>query len=187
MIPKGLGVINSRKTAKTRQKHAKNTPKISLSSREASPTSKKNEISLLYKITDAQDRTIHNTQWGPNVTNKATGKKTEHLCSDGWIHAYENLLVGLFLSPLHANYTPFYVWIAKGKISNRDRQLKCGCRKLTTIRQITSIEITVEDGQFVADCLPCNAPQTELHNRMEEVAKRAVDKLMQKKSGVPKT
>jgi hypothetical protein len=106
----------------------------------------------IYKLTDENGRTRGNTQWGEGVTHRATGRGTE-LCSDGFIHAYEHPLLAVLLNPIHADFANPQLWEAKGRIALRDGQLKCGCKKLTTIRQIPLPEITNEQRvRFAIGC-----------------------------------
>ena len=41
----------------------------------------------LYKLTDGNNQTKNDTQWGENVTHAADGDSTE-LCNEHWLHAY---------------------------------------------------------------------------------------------------
>lgn len=94
----------------------------------------------LYKLTDNKGCTYNNTQWGPGVAHSGTG--TGGLCSGGWIHAYEHPLIAVLMNPAHGNfYTPL-LWECEGEVAIRDGQLKCGCKTLTTIKQIPLPEIT---------------------------------------------
>ena len=98
----------------------------------------------LYKLTDQDGYTYNKTKWGENVTHEATGEIDQPLCSDGWIHAYEHPLIAAFLNPIHANFSHSRLWEATGEIGKRDGQIKCGCRKLTTIREIPLPAVTTE-------------------------------------------
>ncbi len=97
----------------------------------------------LYKLTDEKGQTKGATQWGPNVTYKALGTETE-LCSNGWIHAYENPWIGLIMNPKQANFANPRMFEAEGEIGAREGQLKCGCRELTTLRELKIPVISTE-------------------------------------------
>ena len=60
----------------------------------------------------------HNeTLWVPGVPRTVEG--TGGLCTEGWIHAYRDPLVGEFLNPVHANLKePYTVWqcVANGRM-----------------------------------------------------------------------
>ena len=98
----------------------------------------------LYKLTDENDCTMGKTQWAENVTHEAKGSPDQPLCSNGWIHAYENPLIAVLLNPIHANIGDPVMWEAEGEIGLRDDVLKCGCRSLTTIRRAPLPEITID-------------------------------------------
>ena len=98
----------------------------------------------LYKLTNAQGRTRGRMQWGAGVTHTAIGSPDQPLCSSGFIHAYESPLLAILLNPIHANFSDPLLWEAEGDIVKRDGQLKCGCRALTTKRQIPLPMITTE-------------------------------------------
>ena len=96
----------------------------------------------LYKLTDRDGQTRNDTQWGPGVSHSGTGEG--ELCGPGWIHAYEHPLVAVLMIPIHARFKNPRLWEAEGEVGLRDGQLKCGCKTLTTIREIPLPEITTE-------------------------------------------
>jgi hypothetical protein len=98
----------------------------------------------LYKLTDENGMTWGRTQWGEGVTHEATGPMDAPLCSNGWIHAYEHPLLAVLLNPIHADFDKPRLWEAEGEIGLRDGQLKCGCRKLTTVRELSVPKMTTE-------------------------------------------
>ena len=80
----------------------------------------------LYKLTDEKGQTHNSTQWGPGVRHEATGMG-KGLCSDGWIHAYEDKYVAALLSPIHGGFSKPQLWLAEGAGELlRDGQRKCG-------------------------------------------------------------
>ena len=96
----------------------------------------------LYKLTDKYRRTYGDTEWGEGVTHSGTGEG--ELCGPGWIHAYEHPLLAALLNPIHADFAEPRLWLAHGKVEKREGMLKCGCRSLTTIRELPLPEITIE-------------------------------------------
>ncbi len=92
------------------------------------------------KLTDQNDMTQGNTQWGVNVTHKAKRGKPE-LCADTVIHFYGHPLLAVLLNPLHADIKNPHLWEAKGKSVIHDG-LKGGCKSLTTTKCIPLPEIT---------------------------------------------
>jgi hypothetical protein len=96
----------------------------------------------LYKLTDRDGQTWGGTQWGPGVSHSGTGEG--ELCGPGWIHAYEHPLVAVLMNPIHANFQNPRLWEAEGEVGLRDGQIKCGCKTLTTVREIPLPSITTE-------------------------------------------
>ena len=96
-----------------------------------------------YKLTDENGRTGNDMQWGEGVTHEATGTGQE-LCSDGWIHFYTDLLVGVFMNPRHAGFENPIAWECKTAGKELHEPLKSGCKKLTTIKQIPIPHVTPE-------------------------------------------
>jgi hypothetical protein len=103
---------------------------------------KRENMIKLYKLTDGDGQTRGGTQWGPGVSHSGTGEGG--LCGPGWIHAYEHPLVAVLMNPIHANFKNPRLWEAEGEVGLRDGQLKCGCKTLTTIREIPLPAITTE-------------------------------------------
>ncbi len=103
---------------------------------------KEENMIKLYKLTDSCGKTRGGTQWWPGVSHSGTGKG--ELCGPGWIHAYEHPLIAVLMNPIHADFKHPRLWEAEGEIAIRDGQLKCGCKTLTTIREIPLPEITTE-------------------------------------------
>ena len=99
-------------------------------------------MSKLYKLTDRDGQTWGGTQWGPGISHSGTGEG--ELCGPGWIHAYEHPLIAVLLNPIHANFQNPRLWEAEGEVGLRDGQIKCGCKTLTTIREIPLPAITTE-------------------------------------------
>ena len=96
----------------------------------------------LYKLTDSCGKMRNGTQWGPGISHSGTGEGG--LCGPGWIHAYEHPLIAVLLNPIHADFKNPRLWEAEGEVGLRDGQLKCGCKTLTTVREIPLPAITTE-------------------------------------------
>ena len=98
----------------------------------------------LFKLTDENGKTMGDTQWGVGVTHEAKGDGTQ-LCSDGFIHAYESPLVAAFIYPQHVSWIKPRLWEADAEeVVLRDGELKCGVKKLTTVKEIPLPELTTE-------------------------------------------
>ncbi len=117
---------------------------------------------MLYKLTDEYGQTYNNTQWGENITHSGTGKG--NLCGSGWIHAYADPLVAIFLNPIHANFKNPRLWEASGDVA-RDDGLKVGCRSLTTLREINLPTVTT------VQCVRCAILCAQLVLRPGELLK----------------
>ena len=98
----------------------------------------------LYKLTNENGCTFGCTRWGPGIKNVATGDQRQDLYSDGWIHAYESPLLAVLMNPLHAAFQNPKLWEARGVIGKREGQLQCGCRTVTTIRELPLPAVTEE-------------------------------------------
>jgi len=105
-----------------------------------------------YKLTDQNSQTKNNTQWGRDVAHEVSG--TGELCSSGWLHCYEDARIAVIMNPIHGNYDNPQLWEAEaeGEIK-RDRQLKMGCTKLITLKQIPIPKINTEQKvEFAIRC-----------------------------------
>jgi len=98
----------------------------------------------LYKLTDKNDQTYGDCQWGEGVTHTADGKG--RLCTKHWIHAYTDPILAVLMNPIHGEYDTYtgHMWECEGEIGRNDRGLKVGCKKLTTIKRIDMPRITIE-------------------------------------------
>ena len=109
----------------------------------------------LYKLTDAKGQTYNETQWGPGVEHTASGKGA--LCTAGWLHAYVDPLLAVFLDPAHGNFVPYrqaaQLWEAEGDVRLDDVGLKVGCTRLMTVRTIPLPAVT--DEQRIAFAIRC--------------------------------
>ena len=106
----------------------------------------------LYKLTTQDGLTRkgedNETKWGDGVERTASGEGD--LCGPGWLHAYEDPLVAAFMNPAHANITSPLLWECDGGVGKREGELKCGCTRLKTLRQIPLPQITTDQRVEVA-------------------------------------
>ena len=105
----------------------------------------------LYKLTDENDQTCNQTQWGENITHSGTGEGP--MCSEGWIHAYIDPLLAIFVNPIHGGYVKPNLWIAEGEIKLQD-SLKVACLTLTTLYK-EEIPPTLTDNQRIRVGIKC--------------------------------
>jgi hypothetical protein len=94
----------------------------------------------LYKLTDENDQSYNQTQWGRNRRHQTNGKG--ELCGPGWLHAYTHPLLAVFLNPIHADFKTPHLWEATGIVRKTDYGLKVGVKQLTTIRRLRLPKIT---------------------------------------------
>ena len=117
----------------------------------------------LYKLTDRNNRTRNNTQWGKNVTYITRGD-SESLCNGSWIHAYRDPYLALLMNPAHANFKHPHLWEADGTIG-LEKADKVGCTSLRTICRIKKPRITVSMcRKFGLLCAIEVYPQWEKHD-----------------------
>ena len=103
------------------------------------------------KLTNTDLTTHGGMLWGEGVTHEAAGDSGQGLCSDGWIHYYEDPLLASFMRTEYGYDGDVFAWecIPEGEVK-RDGQLKSGCRRLTTIRKIPLPVITTEQRVEIA-------------------------------------
>ena len=90
----------------------------------------------LYKLTDKNNKTKNNTQWGENTTHIIPlEKRSNTLCNEGILHAHTDINLALLLNPIHANITGPNLWECEGEIVVSEWD-KCGCHELTTTTQL---------------------------------------------------
>lgn len=107
----------------------------------------------LYKLTDENDRTYGGCQWGEGVEHTASG--TGDLCGPGWIHAYTDPLLAVFLNSIHGCFDPesYHLWEAEGDIGKTDNGLKVGCTRVRTLCRAEPQRVT--PGQHVRFGILC--------------------------------
>jgi hypothetical protein len=97
----------------------------------------------VYKLTDKNLQTYGGYQWQVGVPASASG--IGELCGPGWLHAYPDPLVGLFLNPIHSAFESPLLWVATGAGKRLDEQgLKLGVTTLTLQRQLSVPVISTE-------------------------------------------
>jgi len=96
----------------------------------------------LYKLTDEYGQTHGGCQWGEGIEHTASGEGP--LCHSGWLHAYTHPLLAVFMNPIHANFERPRLWEADGDVGISDGNLKVGCTRLKTLRELPVPEVTRE-------------------------------------------
>lgn len=102
---------------------------------------------MLYKVTDSDGCTRGGTRWGPGVTHHAQGSPAQDINSDGWIHVYEHPVLALIFKSLHSDHAanPKRIWEAQGTVGKHCGHVKCGCRSLTTVREIAFPDVPLRE------------------------------------------
>jgi hypothetical protein len=93
----------------------------------------------LIKLTDENGQTYNHTQWGEGVTHSV--EWSGWFCSAGCIHVYQDLHVGLFMTPVHANFSVIRAWEAEGDVLLSDKGLKFGVASLTINKEIIPLPL----------------------------------------------
>ena len=109
-------------------------------------------MTTCYKLTNQDNKTFGGCKWGEGVTHETSGEGG--LCGPGWLHAYSNQLLAVFLNPIHAGILEPRLWecVGEGECLD-DRGLKCGFTRLTTVKEISLPEVTTE--QRIAFAILC--------------------------------
>lgn len=98
---------------------------------------------IVYKLTDQKMQTFEKCQWELGVTKEAPG--TGPLCTSGWLHCYDDPLIGIMFNPIHGAYINPRLF--EGEASGRfreDGQQKCGVQRLTLLRELPVPIITLD-------------------------------------------
>jgi len=99
-------------------------------------------MKIVYKLTDSKMRTYYEFQWELGKWYKTTGEGV--LCSPGWLHFYNDPLVGMFMNPAHANIENPRLFRAEveGKFLD-DNGLKCGYSRARLIEELPVPQISL--------------------------------------------
>ena len=94
-----------------------------------------------YKLTDKNCTTKNNTlfELGKPVRTDRTNK---YLCSNGWIHFYQDPLIAILMNPIHADFDPCRLFEAKAAGEMLIKPLKAGCKELTLVKELKLPAIT---------------------------------------------
>jgi hypothetical protein len=117
---------------------------------------------FLYKLTKENGDTFNHTHWSEGTKHEIAKKlrdNTKPLCSEHYIHAYENPLVAVFMNPVHSNFKNPILWQATGWVQKRDGQLKCGCFSLKTLKKIPLPALTTN--QKIRAAIYCSLIRTQ--------------------------
>ena len=96
---------------------------------------------MKYKLTDSNGCTKNKTKWGPGVTHMATGNGTA-LCSDGFIHFYDDLLVGVFMNPIQGKFVNLRAFEGESIGEVVTEGTKLGAKGFTTLREVNVPQVS---------------------------------------------
>lgn len=115
-------------------------------------------MAIVYKLTDANLQTYGGFQYeiGKAYTFPGDGP----LCSPAWSHAYESWQLGLFMNPIHADFSNPRLFECEGVIGVRENVLKLGCSHITLVREMPIPAITTD--MRVEFAIRCAMGGTEL-------------------------
>lgn len=116
-------------------------------------------MTTCYKLTNANGRTLNDTQWGPGVTHEAEPGDGP-LCSRYWIHVCDDPRLAAIMNPIHATFVNSRLWECRvGGATLDDNGLKRGVKRCTTVREIPLPEIATEQCVAFAILSAAQAPQ----------------------------
>ena len=110
-------------------------------------------MKIAYKITDLGMRTYYEFQWELGKWYETTGRWG--LYSPGWLHFYNDPLVGMFLNPIHANIKNPRLFRAEVKVEVlNDYELKYGYSRARLIEELPVPQISpVQRVRFAILCV----------------------------------
>lgn len=90
-----------------------------------------------YKLTEADLTTYGGHRWRPLRWARATGPADGLLCSDSWLHGYDDLYVAAMMHPLHVDFARPVAWEAQTRgpcLRSHDGMV--GWREMRLIRRV---------------------------------------------------
>ena len=106
-----------------------------------------------YKLTDSEIRTYKGFQWELGKWYETTGEGK--FCSPGWLHFYNDPLVGMFMNPIHADIENPRLFRAEveGNFID-DNGLECGYSRARLIEELPVPQISpVQRVRFAIFCV----------------------------------
>jgi hypothetical protein len=98
----------------------------------------------VYKLTTQNNTTFNGFKWIPGRWKKTSG--IGPLCTEGWLHAYSDPLVAVFMNYIHASIDNPKLWEAEGNGEFKDdRGTKCGFSRMRIIKKLPLPKISLED------------------------------------------
>jgi hypothetical protein len=101
----------------------------------------------IYKLTTQDNKTFKSFLWTPGKWVEVSGEG--HLCTAGWLHAYQDPFVASFMNSAHGDYQNPKLWEAEGEGKFKDDHgLKCGFSRMRLIKEIPLPKITYKRNPF---------------------------------------
>ena len=97
---------------------------------------------MKYKLTDQNLQTHMGCQWVVGEWVQAPGKLAQSLCSDGWIHFYDDPLLAVFFNPIHANIDKPRLWEIETDGDTKVDATKGGARRARLLTELPLSLIT---------------------------------------------
>jgi hypothetical protein len=97
---------------------------------------------MKYKLTDQNLQTHMGCQWVVGEWVQAPGKLAQSLCSDGWIHFYDDPLLAVFFNPIHANIDKPRLWEIEIDGDTKVDATKGGARRARLLTELPLSLIT---------------------------------------------
>jgi len=98
-------------------------------------------MTILYKITDDDDRTALGCQWGAGLEHTAPGLGP--LGGSGWLYAFTHPYLAAFFAPW-LPYEGYRLWRADGVVGLTGSGFEVGCTHLATIARLALPAVDVE-------------------------------------------
>jgi len=100
---------------------------------------------IKYKLIGRDRKTYGGMEWPIGTWNEATGDLNQGLCSDAYLHCYDDPYLALLLNPIHANIVdPIVCEVEVDGECESDCNLKRGYRRMRVIRDLPDISVTIE-------------------------------------------
>ena len=76
--------------------------------------------------------------------HKATGVQNQPLCTDGWLHDYDDVLLAVLMNPIHAGIDNPICYSTKRKGKTKSDGLKRGSRQLCLVTKVELPKVTIQ-------------------------------------------
>ena len=109
---------------------------------------------IKYKLTDKNGNTKNNTHWEVGTTHEATGDLSQGLCSDAYIHVYDDPLIAVIMNSRHAHIIEPILWRCEVSGDSLVESLKSGYRVVTMLERVELPVLSNE--QLIAFAILCS-------------------------------